>query len=496
MENPRRRVSIVTKIFSVFLLITAIDLSAIYLFTGTGQIDQISRNGQLVAENAALRLAAALGEQGKKSLNDTVAQVSAAGGYQLQQCRVLDHEGRDTDAGGAVSPRALRALRLFESERRLFYADLTVASFTADIFLPQLKNGRLSVVACAVQLNSLRESFERLLRISLIIFAVTLVLQAALAWFIYAVFIARLRTLEKASLRIATGDFGGGFQPSRRPDEIDLLAQTFDEMRISLAEKTRVLEETLLNLEKANFDLEGDLILGQEIQQSILPLSGVGKALSWSVTYRPLSRVSGDFYDIFDLPGGTTAVLQFDASGHGVPAALLTMMAKISFVEAIQKFSQPDEIIASVNRELSEHLQQTGNFLTAFLGIIDNAGTMTWCSAAHTRAIYISAQGKAPQFLDPTSLSIGFAPVEPGIFKSATTRLARGDILLIYTDGLTESRTAEGTEFGAARVAAIAARHAAAGEKKLHEALLAEWQQAVPRQSVDDDVTLLTVSLR
>src|SRR5690606_7435708 len=110
-----------------------------------------------------------------------------------------------------------------------------------------------------------------------------------------------------------------------------------------------------------------------------------GQNLKWLVTFQPMSRVSGDFYDVYDLPGGSTGILQFDASGHGVPAALLTMMAKISFVEAIQKARLPHQVVGMVNAELSGHLQKTGNFLTAFYAVVRPDGHVQYCNAAHTQ---------------------------------------------------------------------------------------------------------------
>lgn len=503
MEIPRKKISIVTKVFSIFLAITALDLSAIYIFTGTGQIDQIGRNGILLAENAALRILQILPqEKSADPLSDNQFQkrfeaMSRSAGLEFKNCAIVAPDGKVVgDANGKISPGALRALKFHEAEGRLFYADLMLADFSADLYIPFKPGKDLSqrVFTCTVPLASIRESFERLMRISLIILILTLAMQVGLAWFIYVIFIKRLKKLEISSERIAQGDFGGDFTPGKRFDEIDHLGFTFNEMRLALAEKTRVLEDTLVDLEKANFNLEGDLILGEEIQQSTLPLRSAGRTIKWQVTYLPVSRVSGDYYDVFDLAGGATGVLEFDASGHGVPAALLTMMAKISFVEAIQKSVSPNQVIAAVNDELSQHLQKTGNFLTAFYAVIRPNGKMTYCNAAHTQVLLMRATGQV-ELLDPTSLSIGFAPPGGESFHSAEVTLMPGDRLIIYTDGLTESRTKGGVAFETEGLVSVVEKIRRLDIQEMHRQLMAEWESRIDRKSVEDDVTVVSVEL-
>lgn len=490
---PKRRISIVTKIFSVFLAITALDISAIYVFVGTGQIDQLSRNGLLIAENAALRIVAALSKaKGDEAYLLKVAQGAGEGSEaKLSGCKIIGADGR---MDGVVSASALKAMRLYESEQRLFYTDLSQKDFSAGVYVPY-KGSTLSVVHCGVLLESIREAFDRLLRLSAIILAVTLLMQAFLAWFIYMVFLRRLRVLEKSTDRIARGDFSGDFQAGKRFDELDQLGYRFNEMRLALAEKTRALEDTLLHLEKVNFDLEGDLILGEEIQRSILPMTHAGRHLRWCVAYRPLSRVSGDFYDVYDLPDGATGILQFDASGHGVPAALLTMMAKISFVEAILKAEQPNQVVAAVNDELSEHLQKTGNFLTAFYAVVRPHGRVMYCNAAHTRVIVIRHDRELVEYVDPTSLSVGFAPPGSGSFHNGELILRRGDRLLIHTDGLTETVDKTGKAFGYEGVSELVRRHRSLAIQEMHAALMRDWDAAVEKRAVEDDVTVILAEL-
>lgn len=503
---PKRRISIITKIFSVFLAITALDISAIYVFVGTGQIDQLSRNGLLIAENAALRIVTAIsrvsGAQSGKGddalLLKQVAASAEGSEVRLSDCRAIQADGRAAgDANGAVLGAALKALRLYESEQRLFFTDLKANEFSAAVYVPFKPAGaeQLRVVTCNVALESIREAFERLLRLSLIILSVTLLMQAGLAWFIYFVFLRRLRVLEKSTDLIASGDFSGDWQPGRRFDEIDQLGYRFNEMRLALAEKTRVLEDTLVNLEKVNFDLEGDLILGQEIQRSILPAAVAGRHVRWCVTYRPLSKVSGDFYDVYDLSDGATGILQFDASGHGVPAALLTMMAKISFVEAIQKVEQPNQVIAAVNDELSAHLQMTGNFITAFYAVIRPHGRMIYCNAAHTSILVLRRDKPGAELLDPTSLSVGFAPPGPGAFHNGEILLRKGDRIIVYSDGLTETRDKTGKQFGVEGLLRLVEKFGKHELAEMHAAIEKDWSSVVERSTIDDDVTIISAEL-
>jgi sigma-B regulation protein RsbU (phosphoserine phosphatase) len=494
----RRKISIITKIFSVFLAITALDLSLIYILIGSGQIDQISRNGLLMAENSALRIAHEIrSSQNLANRPDvqTALLVQKLRGEGLPGLKTCSVSRGDAKMAAPLMPQVVKALRLYESERRLFIADLNRKDFLANIFIPiaTAKGVADAVLTCTLELSSLRESFERLMRLALLILAVTLLAQAGLVLFVYRVIIRRVRSLESASQKLAAGDFSGEYKEVRRADEIDNLAETFYQMKGALAEKTRVLEETLLRLEKANFDLEGDLILGEEVQRSILPEAGTGKTIEWAATYRPVGRVSGDFYDVFDLPGGATGILQFDASGHGVPAALLTMMAKISFAEAVQKHATPALAMAHVNDELSLHLQKTGNFLTAFYAIVSTDKKLIYCNAAHTQVLLLRKNG-ACDLLDPTSLSVGFAPLGGADFHNGETTFSPGDRLLIYTDGVTETRDNQGIAFGLDRLEKLASEHAAKPLAEMHKAIEAAWQAAISLRAIEDDVTVLSIA--
>lgn len=502
-EKPRRRISVITKIFSVFFILTALDLSAIYIFLGTGQIDQMGKNGLLIAENAALRIKSSLYEikqpasLTEKNLQKITSNIILDNGLKPEKCRLIESDGSDKNDNGKISSSALKAIRLYESEQQLFYANLKNTDFMAEIYIPHKSSAEklTTVVACNISLDSLRESFVRLLRLSALILGITLFTQIFFAWFIWSVFLKRLRSLELSTRKITEGDFSGALTPGKHNDEIDQLTGTFNEMRLALSEKTEAVEKTLLNLEKSNFILEGDLLLGEEIQQSILPEKNTGKNINWEVSFRPLGKVSGDFYDIFEF-SDATGFLQFDASGHGVPAALLTMMAKISFVTAIQKYREPREVMFAVNCELSSHLQKTGNFITAFYGIIYHDGRFVWCNAAHTQAVLTGKNEQSAVLLSPTCMSIGFSPTETNSFEQVTSKLNSGDRLILFTDGFTESLTHNGKQFGHEQVIIFAEQNKHTGLKQMHENLFNLWQQNVPVKSVEDDVTLLSIQVK
>jgi len=487
------RISLVTKIFSVFFAITSIDLTLIYVFMGTTHIDEVGRNGLLVAENTALKIIPILGAGVYSDPARDVEFTKKLAALELTNCSTVASDGRRLGGAGELNARALKALKLNEADGRLFFADLSLSGYSADLFIPFKPSADVSyrVLACTVPLKSIRTSLMRILRISAIILVITLVLQFGLAYFIYFAFIKRIRRLERASRLMGEGDFSASYVVGARSDEIDELGNAFNEMRLALAQKTETLENTLVNLEKLNFHLEGDLITGEEIQRSILPETSSGR-IKWLAEFHPMSRVSGDLYDIYDLSGGATGILLFDASGHGVPAALLTMMAKVSFVEAIQKVVHPHRVVAAVNDELSPHLQKTGNFLTAFYGVARPDGRFIYCNAAHTQAIYLQ-KNQAPRLLDPTSLSIGFAPPGGDLFKPSEILVRPGDRLILYTDGVTESRTRSGGALDTEGLIALCEKFRDLEFDQMHNGIITAWKQEIDQTLVEDDVTILSI---
>jgi sigma-B regulation protein RsbU (phosphoserine phosphatase) len=187
------------------------------------------------------------------------------------------------------------------------------------------------------------------------------------------------------------------------------------------------------------------------VQERLFPsLQPPVAALEYAGMCRPASGVSGDYYDYFTLPSGCLALLVADVCGKGMPAALVA-----ASVHACVRAHAPvagrnsGELLAEVNRFLYENTS-TERFVTMFYAVYDPSDrTLTWTNAGHCRPLWLHSPTQVTR-LDSLIPPAGIVPEVPVLQQ--TIRLLPDDLLLVYSDGITEARSAQGEEFGEARL--------------------------------------------
>jgi phosphoserine phosphatase RsbU/P len=199
--------------------------------------------------------------------------------------------------------------------------------------------------------------------------------------------------------------------------------------------------------------IERELELAAAIQRQILPRDlPVVPGLEIAARNEPTRQVGGDYFDFFPLSEGRLAFVVADVSGKGVPAALL-----VSTVHAAIHL-QIDEAktVADLIERLDRHLQKfaaTRKFLTCFFGLLEpGTGLLRYVSAGHNPALLRRASGAVEQF-KATGVPIGMFP--HSVWREETLVMERGDLLCVYSDGITEALDAADEEFGVERLAGL-----------------------------------------
>jgi phosphoserine phosphatase RsbU/P len=214
-------------------------------------------------------------------------------------------------------------------------------------------------------------------------------------------------------------------------------------------------------------------------------------------SYIPTGKVGGDLYDVIITPSKKTALLIFDVSGHGVPAALIGTMAKMLFDQYLAIHESPARIFDAVNSHLCR-LITTDHYLTAFLGIYDpHSGLFTYAHAAHVPPLLYHARSNYARFLegDPGSL-IGHASLRHiARFRDATVRLEWNDSLLLYTDGLTDALDQAGDLYGPERLQAVFTRAGCLTVTGFIQKILNDLYGFCRQTPLRDDVTMLGVRI-
>ena len=233
--------------------------------------------------------------------------------------------------------------------------------------------------------------------------------------------------------------------------------------------------------------------VAHHIQQASLPKE-LPELEGWQIApyYQPAREVGGDFYDLFDLEEGRVGVVVGDATGKGVPAALMVSAASSmlrAVAQALGPYS-PGEVLQRVNETLFARIPPN-MFVTCFYAILNpRSGDLLYANAVHDLPYLRRRRGECVE-LRARGMPLGLMPGMS--YEEKEIELDAGEVALFYSDGLVEAHDPEDEMFGFPRLQALVSEHAAE-ERSLKETLLEElysfvgegWEQ-------EDDITLLTL---
>ncbi|MGH3148287.1 MAG: SpoIIE family protein phosphatase, partial [Rubrobacter sp.] len=238
--------------------------------------------------------------------------------------------------------------------------------------------------------------------------------------------------------------------------------------------------------------LEQELRVAQRIQQALLPKTAP-RFEGWRIThhYRPAREVGGDFYDFLDLPGGRLGLVAGDATGHGVPAAVLMANARSVLRAVAQRGgTTPGRVLAEANEILCLDIPP-GTFVTCFYGILDpSSGRFSYANAGHSLPCRRRRGGAATE-LRATGMPLGLMQ---GLgYEDKETVIEAGDSTLFYSDGLIEAHNSADEMFGTPRLRRILTEHATHA-KDLAVSILEELERFTGEEwKQEDDITLVTL---
>jgi serine phosphatase RsbU (regulator of sigma subunit) len=248
-------------------------------------------------------------------------------------------------------------------------------------------------------------------------------------------------------------------------------------------------------LREANQRLERELALAGQVQASFLPRERV-MLDGWQVAaaLRPARQTSGDFYDLIPLPGGRLGLLIADVVDKGVGAALFMALSWILVrTYALEHPAHPERVLRAVNhRVLSD--TDSGQFVTAFYGILDPAtGSLTYSNAGHPPPfVFVGPEGQTARPLAKTGMALGVLDTEN--WNQDTVQLDPGDVLVLYSDGVTDAEDQDATPFGRERLKASVRANLGRPAQAIHAALLAGIQAFAGGAVQSDDIALVVVA--
>ena len=256
-------------------------------------------------------------------------------------------------------------------------------------------------------------------------------------------------------------------------------------------EISTVLENArLLGEERKKHDLEQELKIAQDIQQSMLPpkMPAEGWLLA-DGSSEACQQVGGDYFDVIQLSPDHWAAVLADVSGKGVSAALLTSLIQGAFFATATLDASLSEVVARINNYICER-SRLAKFATVFYSLIERDGLIRWVNAGHCPTIVARAAGEI-ECLEPTSFPIGLFP--DAEFPQRECRLLPGDKLVIYSDGVSEAENFSDEQFGEERLKDVVARNASETPRELLQTIQREINAFTAGAAQRDDLTLLVL---
>jgi serine phosphatase RsbU (regulator of sigma subunit) len=252
-------------------------------------------------------------------------------------------------------------------------------------------------------------------------------------------------------------------------------------------ENTRLYREAV---EKGRLDEE--LKIASEIQQALLPkpqkTGPFFEAFGTSIACR---AIGGDFFDYMDLPDGRFGFALGDVAGKGPPAALLTAVIQGLFGAHAASSLEPSTTIERVNKGVVTRAI-AARFATAFFAILDPDGRLTYCNAGHNPP-YLFSNGSV-RTLDVGGMVIGL--FDGATYEQEVVQLAPGDVIVLFSDGVSEAINAAGEEFGEEAIPAAVLSSLGQSPQAILEALLAAVRRFAAGTPMKDDVTAVVVRYR
>jgi sigma-B regulation protein RsbU (phosphoserine phosphatase) len=315
--------------------------------------------------------------------------------------------------------------------------------------------------------------------------------------------LAKINEMRNPALKVimvsAYGDMGnirqamnnGAFDFATKPIDLDDLSVTIEKAieQIDYVHKTQVEHQQLESLKT-------DLAVASEIQQAILPrvfppFPELVDQIDMAALMVPAKDVGGDFYDIFRIDEDHFGFTIADVSGKGIPAAIFMAVSRTLIRATGIRGGSPSDCLAYSNKLLSAESVDC-MFVTVFYGIYNiKTGEVTYCNAGHNPPYLLKSNGEVkalPLAKDPMVGAI--SDIE---YHEESIQLEKGEMLILFTDGVTEAMNVSFAEYGDERLVAALKNAVGSNCQEMINAVKADVSEFTEEAEQSDDITMLTI---
>lgn len=263
-----------------------------------------------------------------------------------------------------------------------------------------------------------------------------------------------------------------------------------------------LISERKMRLDKEKLEAEmarknAELQIAAEIQKNFLP-EHIPRTEGFDIAAKsiPAKEVGGDFFDVIPLEvmpisSSRTGIMIADVSGKGVPAALFMALSRIVVRVTAMWFKKPAEVISFANPIIAEN-SKTGMFVTLFYGVIDKeTHTLTYVNAGHNPPLVLRKKTGKIEELELTGMAVG--AMEDAEYTEAEVPLTPGDVMVLYTDGITEAVNDREEMFDLPRLIEVIRNNSSSSSKEIADEIIRSVFSFSGTQPQFDDITLMVV---
>jgi len=317
----------------------------------------------------------------------------------------------------------------------------------------------------------------------------TLFLGCVLSMILIGIFVRPIQVLSDSVRAIGEGamvaEVGGSGN-----EEIDEIARAFNE----ITAKFRAAQGNLVEQER----LQKEMQVAQEIQQSLLPRQvPTLEGYEIGALYRAAKEVGGDYYDFVQVDDRTVGVVVADVSGKGVPGSLVMTMIRTALRMEARGNRSASDVMARMNTFVTEDMKK-GMFVTMFYVVLDSVNrVVTYASAGHNPMILYRGESDATYFLKPKGIPVGIDAPDADLFRRTISverlTLKQEDMLVVYTDGITEAMNPARDQFGEGRLLAAIKKYGHLTAQEFSQELDREIHEFTAGALQNDDITLVAI---
>jgi serine phosphatase RsbU (regulator of sigma subunit)/anti-sigma regulatory factor (Ser/Thr protein kinase)/transposase len=442
-----------------------------------------SQSGELLLSRVGMSVEQTL-------LNETIAQTLREN-PEIASVVVADSEG-NVWASGEPSQlfksydETLRQAQADAAERRR-----NLISITSPVLIhkPGKQAKELGRVHVDVRREFIWSRIERARATSVGTALLVLALGNVAIWFVVSLFVRPLQKLTDGVRAIGEGMLDRHLEEGG-PDEIDEIARTFNE----ITSRFRKAQQSVVEQER----LQKEMQVAQEIQQSLLPRC-VPDAEGFEIgtLYKAAKEVGGDYYDFVWVDDDTLGIVVADVSGKGVPGSLVMTMIRTALRMEARGNKCARDVVARLNNFVTEDMKK-GMFVTIFYVVLDSRHrVISFASAGHNPMILYRGDSDETYFLNPKGFPVGIDLADRTLFEksmdSESIKLKRSDMLVIYTDGITEAMNKEKDQFGEERLLRAIKKHGELAPQEFASTLAEEIAAFTGGEPQNDDITLVAI---